>query len=78
MRGFLLDNTSMYAMGQTKKFNFTLTTTCSPTLKKNQVYMVQFKICADGGVLDIDPCVDTDLTVDKSPNVVVRTNKLRK
>ena len=77
--GFLLDSTSFYGIDQTKNFDFKLTTTCSPNLPVGVVATLTFTVCADGGFIDLaNPCVDSDLIVDKSPNVVVRTNKLRR
>jgi hypothetical protein len=77
--GFLLDNTSSYGIDQTKKFDFTLTTRCSPNLAKGVVVNLKLKVCADGGFIDpAHPCEDLDLTVDKSPNVVEKVIKLHK
>ncbi len=70
--GFLVDNFSGYAVNQTKHFDFKLTTTCTPNLAKDVVAILQFKVCADGGFIDPDPCVDTDITPDPSPNVVTK------
>jgi hypothetical protein len=76
--GFLLDDTSNYLMGQTKHFDFKLKTTCSPNLAKGVVAILKFTACADGGVIGPNACVDSDLTPDKSPNVVVKSVKLHK
>jgi hypothetical protein len=77
--GFLVDNTSGYAMNETKSFNFTATTTCMPNLPKGAVFKVTFMACADGGNIDpAHPCQDADLVPDKSPNVVVKTTKLHR
>ena len=65
-------------MGQTKKFAFKLKTTCDPNLAKRAVAILKFTACADGGSIDRDACDDTDLTPDKSPNVVVRAVKLHR
>jgi hypothetical protein len=76
--GFLLDDLSSYAVNQTKHFDFKLTTTCDPNLAKGVVARLTFKQCADGGFIDPDPCNDTDITPDGSPNVVVKTVKLHR
>jgi hypothetical protein len=76
--GFLVDDLSSYAVNQTKHFDFKLTTTCNPNLAKGVVAKLTFKMCADGGVIDSDPCNDTDITPDKSPNVVVKSVKLHR
>ena len=77
--GFLLNNTSSYAKGQTKHFDFKLKTTCSPPLQKSDpVQILKFTACANGGGLESDPCGDSDITPDKSPNVVVTSVKLHK
>jgi hypothetical protein len=76
--GFLLNRIDSYALNQTRHFDFKLTMTCSPNLAQGAVAMLQFKMCADGGFIDPDPCVDSDLTPDKSPNVVVKAVKLHR
>lgn len=76
--GFLVDDLSSYTVNQTKHFDFKLTTTCNPNLAKGVVAKLTFKMCADGGVIDSDPCNDTDNTPDKSPNVVVKSVKLHR
>jgi hypothetical protein len=76
--GFLLDDLSFYAQNQTKHFDFRLTIACSPNLAKGIVAVLQFKMCADGGFIDADPCVDSDITPDASPNVVVKRVKLHR
>ncbi len=76
--GFLLNNTSFYAVNQTKHFDFKLKTTCNPNLAKGVTVTLQFKGCADGGFVGADPCQDLDLTPDKSPNVVVKSVKLHR
>ena len=73
-----MDNLSSYAVNQTKHFDFKVTTTCTPNLAKGVVAILQFKMCADGGVIDPDPCVDTDITPDASPNVVMKSVKLHR
>ena len=77
--GFLLDDTSFYGLNQTKHFDFNLKVKCVPNLAAGVVAILTFTICADGGFIDLaNPCVDSDLIVDRSPNVVVRTNKLKR
>src|SRR5207244_5916439 len=74
---FLVDNTSSYAKGQTKKFDFKLTTTCAPTLVKGLTFNLTLTVCAYGGFIDpANPCSDIDITPDPSPNTVTKTVKL--
>ena len=76
--GFLVSNTSAYGAKQTKTLDFKLTTTCSPNLPPGIVATLQLKACADGGFLDPDTCVDTDIVPAKAPNLIVKPVKLHR
>jgi hypothetical protein len=76
---FLVDDTSSYGVNQTKKFDFKLKTTCTPPIPAGPVYTLTFKACADGGFINPgQPCGDSDLVPDKSPNVVTKSVKLKR
>ena len=76
---FLLDDTSSYEMGERKQFDFQVTTSCTRRLARGEVFILEFKACADGGILDpAHPCEDADLTAVVPHNVVVKSKRLRR